>query len=162
MEINNFKDYFDMKEQQLQESASRYSIPVDYRTGKSEVMENFARMVLGFVSSAMKGIGYHVKNLYNDNPYRIIISSRNWDDGEWCGCLLFDLKKNKFVIAEGHYNKDKRTVSIKKASNTDKHTGSDLYKEMKELMDRLKRMKGRQSLQGVNNKKRGPKSGMKF
>jgi hypothetical protein len=67
---------------------SRYSIEVNYRTKKDEALEGFAKIALGYVSAALKNHNYHTKHVFSEKPLRLMVSTRNWDDGEWVGCEI--------------------------------------------------------------------------
>lgn len=118
----------------------RYSVEVNYRTSLEEVIENFAKITLGYVSSAMKRSGYHCKNILDKKPFRILIGSRAWDDGEWVAVLVFYSKKNQFYICEGTFNKGKKTVSVHKNHAIDLTRAADLTKEIKTVLDKLENL----------------------
>jgi hypothetical protein len=92
--------------------SSHYSIEVNYRTTKKQMLDAYAKLVLGYVSAAMKRNGYHVKHVYQDNPIRILVATRNWDDGEWIATVIYNPQQLSFVLSSGYWNKDRRTVSI--------------------------------------------------
>lgn len=158
---NNFNEWLDNKEPELiplNESTSRYSVEVNYRSSIDEVLDGFAKLSLGYISAGMKHCGFHVKNLYHEKPYRILISTRNWDEGEWVGIVLYQEKDKCFVIAKGHYNKDRKTVSIVGSHKCTGKSASEICKEMRNYMEKLKKEKPR----GSNTlepapMKRGPK-----
>ena len=58
-------------------STSRYSVEVNFRTEPKETLNSFAKICLGYVSAAMKQKDYRVKAVFEKEPYRIIVSSRN-------------------------------------------------------------------------------------
>jgi hypothetical protein len=161
MENKNFNEWLEEKEPELiplTESTSRYSVEVNYRTKMEEVVDNYAKLCLGYVSAGLKNCGFHVKNLYDQKPYRILVSTRNWDDGEWVGILLFNTDKKIFVVGKGHYNKDRKTVSVQGSHKSTNDSASELCKEMRNYMEKLKKEKPR----GSNTlepapMKRGPK-----
>ena len=158
MENKKFIEWIKEKEPTFVESSARYSVEVGYRTSHEEVVDNYARLVLGYVSAGLKNVGYHIRNLYNEKPYRILISTRNWDDGEWVGVLLFNSQENTFVVAKGHYNKDRKTVTIQSSRKSPHKTASDLVKEMRNVIEGLKKEnpRGSNTLEPVPMK-RGPK-----
>lgn len=92
--------------------SSHYSIEVNYRTTKKEVLDSYAKLILGYVSAAVKRNGYHVRHVFNDKPLRIIIATRNWDDGEWVSIISYNPFHSSFFISAGYWNKDRKTVSI--------------------------------------------------
>lgn len=144
----------------LKENNSRYSVGVDYRTGIKEVLSGFAKISLGYISAGMKKAGYHVKIVFDQEPLRVLISSRNWDDGEWVGLVSYNPNLNNgcFVISQGFYNKDRKTVSIQKSEKCVHDNSAEIVKELKVLMHQLKNKKDRHSdkLNPVKLK-RGPK-----
>jgi hypothetical protein len=146
---------------QLNESASssRYSVEVNYRTKSDEAMESFAKIALGYVSATMKGHNYHVKHVFNEKPLRILISSRNWDDGEWVGIASWNPEHDCFVISKGFYNKDRKTVSIQDSKKCSGDSAASISKELVNYMHNLKKKPDRhqEKLKKVPLK-RGPKS----
>jgi hypothetical protein len=158
MENKKFEEWMKEKEPDLLEDSGRYSVEVNYRTSYSEVIDNYARLTLGYVSAGLKNVGYHVRNLYTEKPYRILVSTRNWDDGEWVGVLLFNSQEKVFVIAKGHYNKDRKTVSIQSSHKAQGNTPAELTKEMRNLTEKLKKEnpRGSNTLEPAPMK-RGPK-----
>lgn len=139
---------------------TRYSVEVNYRTNKEDVLNGFAKISLGYVSAALKREGYHVKLIFDEQPYRIIVSARNWDDGGWCGLISYNNKIDMFVLSKGFYNKSKKTVSV---TSNEKISGemnaSNMTKNLKNIMDDLKNKKDmhKEKLKGINLK-RGPKN----
>jgi len=136
---------------------SRYSIQVDYRTNMDDVLQAFAKLVLGYVSAGLKKMNMHTKHVFDEKPLRLLVSSRNWDDGEWVGVVSWNDKEKCFFISKGFYNKDRKTVSIKSTKNcTD--NASEITKDMKNMMHHLRDQPDRQQekLKPVNLK-RGPK-----
>ncbi len=146
---------------QLNESASatRYSVEVNYRTKADEAIEAFAKIALGYVSATMKGHDYHVKHVFNEKPLRILVSSRNWDDGEWVGIASWNPEHKCFVISKGFYNKDRKTVSIQQSKKCQGDNAAELAKELINYMHSLKNQPDRhqEKLKKVPLK-RGPKS----
>jgi hypothetical protein len=141
-------------------TATRYSIEVNFRSDTKEVMESFAKIALGYVSAAMKQNGYHTKHVYDVKPLRLLVSSRNWDDGEWIVICTFNPEHDggSFIISKGFYNKDKRTTSIQSSHKCGGNSAADITKELRNLMHSLKNVpdKHQEKLKGVNLK-RGPK-----
>jgi len=117
----------------------RYSVEVNYRTNLDEAIDSFVKLCLGYVSAGLKNCGYHCKTVLNNKPYRLLVGSRNWDDGEWVGVITFDTKTKAFMISQGSYNKDKKTVSISKTNKSEAISAGDLVKEARTLMEKLKR-----------------------
>jgi hypothetical protein len=137
---------------------SRYSIEVNYRTELDEVFDAFAKLVLGYVSAAIKACGYHCKQVFSTKPYRCLVSTRDWDDGEWVAFAVWNHKERCFVVGEGSYNKDKKTVTIHRSKRTDHKCASEVVKALRNLMEKLKRQDPVRidSLRPVKMKK-GPK-----
>jgi hypothetical protein len=141
-------------------TATRYSIEVNFRSKTKEVMESFAKIALGYVSAAMKQNGYHVKHVFDESPVRILISSRNWDDGEWVGVVHFnpDHDGGCFVISKSFFNKDRKSVSLQNSKKCDGDSAAEITKELRNMMHSLKSRpdRHREKLKAVPLK-RGPK-----
>jgi hypothetical protein len=148
-------------EWKLEESvdASRYSISVNYRTNPEEVLDAYSKISLGYISAAMKNYGFHTKHVFTEQPYRLIVASRNWDDGEWVGLVSWDHKNKCFVISRGFYNKANKTASIIKTEKCAGTTASEVSKELYKLLQDFKEQPDRfkEKLKPVSLK-RGPKS----
>jgi len=138
--------------------ATRYSVEVNYRTTMKDAEEAFAKICLGYVSAALKNNGYHVKLVFDEDPKRILVSSRNWDDGEWVGIVSFNPQQHSFVMSRGFYNRDRKTVSVQKSDNVKGTAASDIATELKNMMHHLKNVpdRHREKLKAVPLK-RGPK-----
>lgn len=91
---------------------SRYSVEVNFDTIKSDCLISYAKIILGYISAAMKKMNYHVKMVFSAKPLRVIIASRNWDDGEWVGMVSYNEEKDYFTISKGFYNKLNKSVAI--------------------------------------------------
>lgn len=117
---------------------SRYSIEVNYRTKKDEALEGYAKICLGYVSAALKNYGYHTKHVFNEKPIRLLVSSRNWDDGEWTGVITWNPNHNCFIISKGFYNKERRTVSIQHSQKCSGDSAAELSKDLHNMMHNLK------------------------
>jgi hypothetical protein len=141
-------------------TATKYSIEINFRSKIKEVLDNYAKIVLGYVSAALKQNGYHIKQVFEENPIRIIISSRNWDNGEWVGLVHWhpDHAGGSFMISKGFYNKEKRTASIQSTTKSNDDSAAEIAKEMRNIMNNLKGKPDRHisSLKPVSLK-RGPK-----
>jgi len=159
---NYTSNTFNTKNNILLESVehTRYSVEINYRTKKEDVLSGFAKITLGYVSAALKKEGYHVKLIFDEEPYRIIVTARNWDDGGWCSLISYNHKLDMFVLSKGFYNKSKKTVSV---VNTEKIDGdlnaSSMTYKLKNVMDDIKHKpdKHKEKLKGINLK-RGPKN----
>lgn len=142
------------------ESAShtRYSIEVNFRTKREEVDESYAKLTLGYISAAMKNVGYHVKQVFEQKPIRILISTRNWDDGEYVCVVSWNYENGCFVISKGFYNKDRKTVSVQNSKKCDGESAADITRDLKNFMHNLKEepVKHKNKLKPVHLK-RGPK-----
>jgi hypothetical protein len=138
---------------------SRYSIEVNYRTKKDEALEGFAKVALGYVSAALKNHNYHTKHVFSEKPLRLLVSTRNWDDGEWVGCVTWNHDHSCFVISKGFYNKDKKSITIQKSERCKGDNAAEVSRELVNLMHRLKDEPDRhmEKLKPVPLK-RGPKS----
>lgn len=161
-ENDHFVEWFDDNLQPLLNevaTTSRYSVEVNFRSKVKEVLEAYARISLGYVSAGMKQSGYHVKHVFDDKPIRILVSSRNWDSGEWVGFVLWNSDHNHFMIGAGFYNKSVKTISIHNAKKTHSNSAAELTTELRNLMHHLKQKpdKHREELKGAPMK-RGPKS----
>ena len=117
---------------------SRYSVEVSYRTTANDALEGFAKICLGYISAALKNAGYHTKHVYTEKPLRLLVSSRNWDNGEWVGCITWHPEHKCFVLSKGTYNRDRNTVSISKSEKCSGSSASEISKEMINTMHQLK------------------------
>lgn len=151
-----------LKEQSvLTEADTRYSVEINFRTKAEEVLKHYAKVCLGYASAALKKSDFHVRQVFEEDPYRILISSRNWDDGEWVAVVSWNVKQACFFISKGFWNKDRKTVSIPEG-NTKKcesENAADIVKDVKNIMHDLKDKPDRhvEKLKRVPIK-RGPKS----
>lgn len=156
----NMKTYHEHDNKNLIESVetSRYSIEVNYRTTSKEALEGFAKICLGYISAALKSHGYHTKHVFTEKPLRLLVSSRNWDDGENCGVVTWHYDHNYFVISKGFYNKDRKTVSVQSSKKCTSDSAAEIAKELHNTMHSLKNQPDRHSekLKPVQLK-RGPK-----
>lgn len=145
----------------LTESGTRYSIEVNFRTNFKEAMEHFSKLVLGYVMAALKQHKYHVKHVYTVKPYRILISTRQWDDGEWVGILTYNEEHNCFIFTPGVYSKMRGTASYGQ-SNSKKCTGTSAAEITKEVLNHMEDVKKKPLRDGERlkpiNRKRGPSS----
>jgi hypothetical protein len=156
----NMKSVHQYKNANLIEAAetSRYSVEVNYRTNANEALEGFAKICLGYISAAMKKAGYHTKHIYTESPIRLLVSSRNWDDGENVGCVTWHPEHKCFVLSKGTYNRDRNTISIKSSDKCSGNSASEISKELINTMHSLKKEpdQHREKLKPVPLK-RGPK-----
>lgn len=151
------KDYFTNKLTEGVQTA-RYSVEVNYRTSKDEALEGFAKITLGYVSAALKNYGFHTKHVFTEKPLRLMVSSRNFDDGEWVGCVTWNPTHNCFIISKGFYNKDRKTISIQSNKQCDGSSAADIAKNLHNTMHHLKSQPDRhmEKLKAAPMK-RGPK-----
>ena len=121
-------------------TATRYSIEINFRSKIKEVLQSYSKIVLGYVSAALKQNGYHVKQVFEEEPIRIIISSRNWDYGEWVGLVHWhpDHAGGSFMISKGFYNKGRKTASIQSTSKSSGDSAAEIAKDMRNIMHDLK------------------------
>jgi len=145
---------------QLDEATTRYSVEVNYRTNLKEVKEGFAKMVLGYVSAALKERGFHVKKYLGEHPYRLIVSARNWVDGEWVLVVSFYPKEDCFVLSKGFFNKDRDTVTVQSSERCKDDSAADIFRTVFNKMSKLKDEPDHHvgGLKGVKGKT-GPKKG---
>lgn len=118
--------------------STRYSIEVNYRTTQDEILSAGAKIILGYVSAGIKQYDFHVKHVYAEKPIRILISSRNWDDGEWTVLVSWNDKEKCFVASKGFYNKDRRTVSIQSSEKCSGENAAEITKQVYNMMYDLK------------------------
>lgn len=161
MDKSNFNEWLEQKEPELiplNESTSRYSIEVNYRSKMGEVIDSFAKLSLGYISAGMKNCGFHVKQIFDEKPYRILVSTRNWDDGEWVGFVIFDHAGQCFHMGKAVYQKDKKSVLIHGKQKCTGDSASEICKDLRNQMEKLKREKphGSNTLEPAPMK-RGPK-----
>lgn len=142
----------------INESDTRYSVEVNFRTKTNEVLKHAAKITLGYASAALKKSGFHVRQVFEIDPLRIIVSSRKWDDGEWVGVVSWNPEHRCYVVSKGFYNKDRKSVSVQGSKRCDAENASEIVVQIKNLMHNLKDQPDRQveKLKKVPLK-RGPK-----
>jgi hypothetical protein len=125
---------------QINESVevSRYSVEVNFRTNLEEALEGFAKITLGYVSAALKKHGYHTKHVFTEKPLRLLVSSRNWDDGEWVGAVTYNPQSHCFYLSKGFYNKNRRSISIENSQKCEGKSAAEITKELHNMMHSLK------------------------
>lgn len=157
---NSLKSYSEYASKPIVESVevSRYSVEINYRTTTNEALEGFAKITLGYVSAALKKHGYHTKHVFTEKPLRLLVTARNWDDGENTGLITWNSDHNCFIISQGFYNKNRKTVSISNSKKCSGDSAADLTKELHNMMYDLKGKPNRhqEKLKPVPLK-RGPK-----
>ena len=117
---------------------TRYSVEVSYRSKKDEVLKAYAKICLGYISAGMKNANFHVKHVFDQDPIRILISSRNWDDGEWVIVVNWNSNKKMFILSYGFYNKERRSVSIQKSEDCAYDNAAEIVRLLKNKMHELK------------------------
>lgn len=139
--------------------SSHYSIEVNFRTTKKEMLDAYAKLVLGYVSAAVKRNGYHVKHVYSEVPVRILVATRNWDDGEWVASVIYNPEHNCFVMTAGHWNKDRRTISVssEETKKVDADDAAGITTKLVNYMHNLKKKEPRKQMLKAAPRKRGPK-----
>ncbi len=122
----------------------RYSVEINFDTTKDDCLLSYAKIMLGYVSAAMKKMNYHVKLVFSEKPLRLIVASRNWDDGEWVGMISYNNEKDHFTISKGFYNKLDRTVSIQDTELIDDPiNGKIISLKLRDMMKNLEGKKDR-------------------
>lgn len=138
--------------------STRYSVEVNYRTTPDEALEAYSKIVLGYISAGVKQHDLHVKHVYTEKPLRIIVSSRNFDDGEWSVVVSWHPKERCFFVSSGFYNKDRKTVSVQKTEKCQGENASDITKHIYNMISHLKNQPDRhQEKLKPAPLKRGPK-----
>lgn len=122
----------------LNEVDTRYSVEVNFRTKTDEVLKNYAKICLGYVSAALKKSDFHVRQVFERDPHRIIVSMRNWDDGEWVAVVSWNPNKKCFILSKGFYNKDRKSVSVQNSEDCDSDNAADITRKVKNVMHDLK------------------------
>jgi len=142
----------------LLESDTRYSVEVNYRSTVKEVLNHAAKVSLGYASAALKKADFHVKQVFEEEPYRILVSNRNWDDGEWVCVASWNPHEACYVVSKGFYNKDRNTVSVQESQKCNAESAAQITNEIRNTMHNLKDVPDRhiQKLKKVPLK-RGPR-----
>ena len=122
----------------LAEADTRYSVEVNFRTKIDEVMKNAAKITLGYASAALKKAEFHVRQVFEEDPLRILVSTRNWDDGEWVCLVSWNPEHKCFVISKGFYNKYRKSVSVQGRKHCNAENASEIANEVKNMMHSLK------------------------
>ena len=120
---------------------SRYSVEVNFDTTKDDCLISYAKIMLGYISAAMKKMNYHVKVIFSHKPLRLIVASRNWDDGEWVGMISYNEGKDHFTISKGFYNKLNKTVSVEETTVLDNPINAKILSH--KLRDMMKSLEGK-------------------
>jgi hypothetical protein len=148
-------------EELFTESGTRYSVEVNFRTNLKEAIDHFSKLVLGYVMASLKQHNYHVKHVYTVKPYRILISTRQWDDGEWVGIVTYNEEHNCFIFTPGVYSKMRGTASYSQTGSK-KCMGTSAAEITKEVLNHMEEVKKKPLRDGERlkpiNRKRGPSS----
>jgi hypothetical protein len=143
----------------LLETGTRYSVEVNFRTNLTEALEHYAKLVLGYVMAALKQHNYHVKHVYTVKPYRILVSTRQWDDGEWVGIVTYNEEHKCFIFTPGVYSKMRGTASYKSDASK-KCVGTSAAEITREVLNHMEELKKKPLRDGERlkpiNRKRGP------
>ncbi len=122
----------------------RYSVEINYDTSNKDVKSGFAKICLGYISAALKKMEFHTKIILSHKPFRVIVSSRNWDDGEWVGMITYNDDLDCFVVSRGHYNKMNKTVVVEKSIKMPSdYSAKDVSKYVYQMMKDLKGVKNK-------------------
>jgi hypothetical protein len=122
----------------------RYSVEVNYDTSQKDALTGFAKICLGYISASLKKMEFHTKVILSHKPFRVIVASRNWDDGEWVGMISFNDEMDCFVVSRGFYNKLDKTVKIQKSIKMpESYSAKDVSKYVYKMMNDLKNVKDR-------------------
>ncbi len=79
-----------------------------------------------------------MKHVYEQEPVRILVSSRNWDDGEWIVVVSWNAEHKCFMISKGYYNKDRRTISVQSSEKCTGDNAAEITKHVFNLMHAIK------------------------
>jgi hypothetical protein len=135
--VPNFTDWL-KSQTPLQEADTRYSIEINYRSRTDEVLHNAAKITLGYASAALKKAEFHVKQVFEEEPLRILVSNRNWDDGEWVVVASWNPKEKCYVISKGFYNKDRKSVSVQSSKRSEATNAAEIVADVRNMMHNLK------------------------
>lgn len=145
----------------LTEAGTRYSIEVNYRTSFEEVLDHFVKLALGYMMAALKQHGYHVKHVYSAKPFRILVSTRQWEDREWVGVVNYDYQHRCFVFHKGVFDKMRQTAKVAAEGASDRLSGTSASDVVRDLRQRMEALKGEPLRDGERLNpapgKRGPK-----
>jgi hypothetical protein len=129
--------------EQLLESVgtARYSVEVNFRTSLPEILDSFAKIALGYVSAVLKKQpeDYHVKHVFEQKPFRILVSTGNWREGEWVGVVSYHSEARKFMVSRGYYKRDTNTVAVEETQECPGQSAADIARHLINYMHQLKR-----------------------
>jgi hypothetical protein len=96
--------------------------------------------------------------VYTVKPYRILVSTKQWDDGEWVGIVSFNDEHDCFVFSDGVYNKMRGSCSVAKTARC---SGTSAAEISREVVTKMVELKSRHPRDGYHlnpaPQKRGPK-----
>lgn len=148
-----------VREFSLNEAATRYSVEVNFRTNLAEITDHFVKLCLGYIMAALKKHDYHVKHVFTTKPYRILISTKQWDDGEWVGIVCYNESHKCFMFVPGVYSKSRQTASFDNG-NGKKCIGTSASEITKEILSEMEELKKKPLRDGERlnpiHRKRGP------
>lgn len=127
-----------LKAMPINESDTRYSIEVNYRSKTDEILRNAAKIVLGYASAALKKADMHVKQVFDEEPIRILVSSRNWDDGEWVCVASWNPSQKCYIISKGFFNKMRKSVAVQHSQKCDADNAAEIAAAVRNMMHSLK------------------------
>jgi hypothetical protein len=140
-------------------TSTRYSVEINYRSKKKEVLLAFAKIILGYISAALKQNGYHIKHVFDEEPQRIIVSTRNYDDGEYTLLISYNPQQECFIISKGFYNQERKSVSVTNSEVAKGYSAAEIVQQVRNIMFELQKLPDRhQEKMNPVPLKRGPKS----
>lgn len=154
--IETFLEYSSSNRIDETANVTRYSVEVNYNTDQKDFLKGYAKIVLGYVSAALKKQGFHCRIVFSEEPYRVIVTSRNWDDGEPVAMITYNQDHNFFVLSKGHYNKLKKTVTVNSKEKIDGTISS--HNMVTKIKREVEEMKNKVLKKDDDLSKRGPKS----
>lgn len=120
--------------------SSRYSIEINYRSKQQEVLGAFAKLLLGYISASLKKKDFHIKHVFTEEPYRILVSHRGWEDGEWISGIAYNSNLNTFILAKGFYNTEKRAIIVQEKKKAQGTSASEIAEELLDFLESTKTM----------------------
>ena len=139
-------------------NTTRYSVEVNYDSDQKNFLKGYAKIALGYVSAALKKHNYHCRLVFSEEPYRIIVSPRAWDDGEPVAMITYNQDHNFFILSKGRYNKLKKSVTIEDKKKIDGDiTPHNMTTKIKKDIDEMKH-KILSKPNEINKHNKGPKT----
>jgi len=119
--------------------SSRYSVQIDFQTTAEKAHDDFAKLVLGFLSAALKAKNFQVKKVFEKEPIRIVVSSRNFQEGEIIAVVSHHNDDSCFVYTKCYYNKDRETATkISSEKIPGDNSASSIFKFVYAKMNSIK------------------------